>query len=151
MLDCRKVRSKKGTKCFFCIKKREFFKECSYCDGCDEKEYKNLTPLRKKSSSKRTKAVSISSNVKKKVYERDGGCCIFCGMQGLPEAHVVPRSKGGRGIEQNIVTVCRFCHYKMDQTNHREEMIAKAEEYLESIYSSEDLSVVIYRKELGLC
>ncbi len=61
---------------------------------------------------KMTKATSIPKSVKEAVYERDGGRCILCGCNnGEPVAHVIRRSQGGRGIEQNIVTLCPSCHY----------------------------------------
>ena len=56
---------------------------------------------------KMTKATSIPKSVKEAVYERDGGRCILCGRNnGEPVAHVIRRSQGGKGIEQNIVTLC---------------------------------------------
>lgn len=55
---------------------------------------------------KMTKATSIPKSVKEAVYERDDGRCILCGRNnGDPVAHVIRRSQGGRGIEQNIVTL----------------------------------------------
>ena len=65
-------------------------------------------------STKRAKALQIPTSVKKIVYERDKGLCVVCGRRGLPEAHYIPRSAGGLGIEQNIVTLCRDCHDKFD-------------------------------------
>lgn len=65
-------------------------------------------------SSKRAKACAISQKTKKAVYERDNGLCVVCGKRGLPEAHYIPRSHGGLGIEQNIATLCRRCHYEFD-------------------------------------
>lgn len=66
-------------------------------------------------SSKRAKALAISQKTKRIVYDRDEGLCVICHHPGLPEAHYIPRSKGGLGIEQNIVTMCRDCHRAMDQ------------------------------------
>ena len=65
-------------------------------------------------SSKRSKATDISDKVKKTVYERDNELCVVCGRRGLPEAHYIPRSAGGLGIEENVVTLCRDCHERMD-------------------------------------
>lgn len=53
----------------------------------------------------RTKACAISAATKDAVFKRDRGQCVLCGKPGLPEAHYIPRSKGGLGIEQNIVTL----------------------------------------------
>ena len=71
----------------------------------------------------RTKALAISKEVKETVYKRDRGRCILCGAVGLPEAHYIPRSKGGLGIEQNIVTLCRPCHDKLDNTTERKALL----------------------------
>ena len=83
---------------------------------------------------KRTKALSISPQVKAKVYERDGGCCILCGRKGNPEAHYISRAQSGLGIEQNIVTLCRDCHRRLDQTTERKELLKKVKAYLDLWY-----------------
>ena len=68
----------------------------------------------KRISSKRAKSTQISTKVKTAVYDRDGGLCVICGKPGSPDAHFVPRSKGGLGIKENIVTLCRECHDRFD-------------------------------------
>ena len=68
----------------------------------------------KRISSKRAKATQIPRKVKEAVYERDNGLCVVCGRSGLPEAHFIPRSAGGLGIEQNIVCLCREHHDLFD-------------------------------------
>lgn len=83
---------------------------------------------------KRTKACAISMRTKLNVYKRDGGCCIFCGRCGLPEAHVISRAQGGLGCEENIITVCRLCHDKLDNSTERKKMIQVAEDYLKKKY-----------------
>lgn len=96
--------------------------------------------------SKRTKALMIPRKVKLRVYERDEGLCIFCSRPGLPEAHYIPRSHGGLGIEENIVTACRRCHGLLDNSTERPVMLAHAREYLKSIYPDWDEEKLIYRK-----
>lgn len=95
---------------------------------------------------KRTKACAISKKTKQKVYERDMGACIFCGAPGLPEAHVVPRSHGGLGIPQNIVTVCRPCHDKMDNSVQRQQMLQQAAEHLKRFYPDWDAKKYVFDK-----
>lgn len=95
---------------------------------------------------RRTRACAISPAVKERVRERDKGICVFCGMQGLPEAHIVPRSHGGLGIEQNIVTVCRSCHNRMDDSVMRPQMVAIAEKYMRMEYPGWEREQCIYRK-----
>lgn len=98
------------------------------------------------SKHKRTKACEISRKTKLRVYERDGGCCIYCGAPGLPEAHVIPRSHGGLGVEQNIITTCRICHDRLDNSVHRKEMLQKAADYLKSIYPEWKRELFIFDK-----
>ena len=97
--------------------------------------------------SKRAKALDISAKVKKEVWARDGERCIFCGRhEAMPNAHIVPRSQGGLGIAQNVVTACIGCHYDMDHTDKREGMIEKAKEYVMGIYPDWREEDMKYRK-----
>ena len=96
--------------------------------------------------SKRTKALAIKPEVKQRVYERDGGCCVICGAQGNPEAHYISRAHGGLGIEQNIVTLCRRCHHDYDQTTKRNGYGVIIADYLRSQYPGWDPVDLIYRK-----
>lgn len=82
----------------------------------------------------RTKACAISQSVKAIVFERDRGYCILCGKAGLPEAHYIPRSHGGLGIEQNVVTLCRACHERLDHTTERQELLERVKQHLELWY-----------------
>lgn len=94
----------------------------------------------------RTKATAIPKEVKEIIYERDNGCCIFCGAPGLPEAHVVARSHGGLGIETNIITACRRCHDKMDNSTFRKLYVSYAESYLAVRYSGWSREAQVYKK-----
>lgn len=90
-------------------------------------------------SSKRAKACAIPTSVKKIVAERDSidgwPCCILCGSnQALPEAHFIPRSEGGLGIEQNIMTLCRPCHQAFDTGGRKAELRERARKYLKQHY-----------------
>ena len=84
--------------------------------------------------SKRSKATDISSEVKKIVYERDNGRCIYCGRAGIPNAHYISRAKGGLGIPENIVTLCLNCHENYDNGNLRREIGNYIARYLKGIY-----------------
>ena len=97
---------------------------------------------------KETKAVKIPRNVKEKVWERDGYCCVWCGYsQADPVAHFIPRSHGGLGVEENILTLCTYCHYKYDHTTARQEMMEFFRRYLQDKYPDWDEKKLIYRKE----
>ena len=72
---------------------------------------------------RRTKALEIPPEVKKAVSERDGGACLWCAMRGEPNAHILRRSRGGRGIETNIVTLCWECHRKFDESGESKKIM----------------------------
>lgn len=96
--------------------------------------------------SKRSKACDISQKVKKAVLERDK-YCIYCGRtNAMPNAHYIPRSKGGLGIEQNIVTLCYNCHYNYDMTDMRQHYKEYIRNYLMSKYPDWKEEDLIYRK-----
>lgn len=97
-------------------------------------------------TSKRTKALAIPMSVKRKVYDRDRGRCIFCGEVGDPVAHYIARSHGGLGIEENIVAACWKCHLLMDSTTERKRMLAQAKEYLDIFYPGFEDTQRIYRR-----
>lgn len=107
----------------------------------------------------RTKALEIPIEVKKAVAERDSvdgwACCIYCGKPAPPEyplafsnAHYIPRSQGGLGIEENTLTLDWECHMRYDQSEFREEMKAFFREYLQSKHPDWDERKLIYKKEL---
>lgn len=86
---------------------------------------------------KRTRAVSISQEVKKRVWDRDQHECVLC-HRWVPLrcacAHFVPRSQGGLGVEENIITLCDDCHREMDNGKRSKHLKAQARAYLEQEY-----------------
>lgn len=86
--------------------------------------------------SKRSKALDISKSVKEAVWERDKGCCILCGehFTAAPNGHYISRANSGLGIEQNVVTLCKKCHFKLDQTTFRTRLLIAVGHYLELKY-----------------
>lgn len=99
---------------------------------------------------KRSKATDISQSVKRKVWERDNHHCIFCGSPyAMPNAHYISRSKGGLGIEQNVVTLCQNCHHNYD--NGKSKQVSdcirdKIKHYLMRKYKDWNEKDLIYRK-----
>jgi 5-methylcytosine-specific restriction endonuclease McrA len=97
--------------------------------------------------SKRTKALAIPKEVKARVWERDGGCCVYCGSPlAAPVAHYIARSHGGLGIEENILTLCGACHRRYDQSTDRRSMREYFREYLQSKYPEWDETKLFYRR-----
>lgn len=67
-----------------------------------------------------TKHTAIPARVKAAVALRDCAdgrcCCVVCGSPyAAPNAHIVRRSQGGMGVEQNIVALCAPCHRAFDE------------------------------------
>ena len=96
--------------------------------------------------SRRSEACEITPAVRRAVEERDGHRCIFCGRSGRGEAHFIGRAHGGLGVEENILTVCRYCHNEMDNGKDRVYYVAKAESYLRDHYPDWDARELVYIK-----
>lgn len=106
---------------------------------------------------KRTKSLEIPIKVKKAVAERDSvemwACCLWCGRPAptdnplaFSNAHYIARSQGGLGIEENILTLCPYCHASFDNSENRETMKRILKNYLKSKYSDWDEKKLIYKK-----
>jgi 5-methylcytosine-specific restriction endonuclease McrA len=53
---------------------------------------------------------------RKAVFARDGGRCVYCGAAATSLDHVVPRSRGGQHVWENVVSACGRCnHVKADR------------------------------------
>ena len=91
------------------------------------------------------KATAIPKVVKEKVLERDKWC-VWCGRPGIPNAHYIPRSLGGLGVEENILTLCPDCHRDFDQGNNRVKKKAFFRGYLQGKYPDWDEDKLIYRR-----
>jgi 5-methylcytosine-specific restriction endonuclease McrA len=51
------------------------------------------------------------------VFARDGWACQYCGAGAENLDHVLPRSRGGLHVWENVVAACRRCNArKMDRT-----------------------------------
>ena len=100
-------------------------------------------------SSKRAKALSISAAVKARVWERDNHLCVYChSPNAIPEAHYISRAKGGLGVEENILTLCRRCHDRYDHGTREEkrELARRFKEYLNKQYENWNEDELIYRR-----
>lgn len=94
----------------------------------------------------RTKQSRIPKKVKAAVYKRDEEHCIVCGGW-VPEecacCHYISRGRLGLGIEENIVTLCIDCHYRLDNGNVAREYIR---DYLKRKYPGWDERKLVYSK-----
>ena len=104
--------------------------------------------------SAKARACDIPQDVKEKVWERDNHRCVICGdTRAFPNAHFVPRSAGGLGIERNIVTLCsnfapNHCHYTYDfgSKTNRTAIRKRLKEYLQSKYPDWDEKELVYKR-----
>lgn len=103
--------------------------------------------------SRRSKACDITQKVKKTVWERDGEKCILCknlrGYPAMPNAHYIPRSNGGLGIKENVVTLCQKCHDDYDKTSNRQLLMIDIGMYLDSLYPNFNHDNRFYKKGGG--
>lgn len=50
------------------------------------------------------------------VFARDGGRCVYCGAAATSLDHVIPKSRGGAHVWENVVSACGRCnHAKADR------------------------------------
>ncbi|MBO5837300.1 MAG: HNH endonuclease [Oscillospiraceae bacterium] len=104
-----------------------------------------------------TKATGITDSVRCRVATRDEidgwPCCIICGKPApytaataFSCAHFIPRSQGGLGVEENIVTLCPRCHSMYDQGIDRRTTAEYIEEYLKQRYPNWNREKLTYKK-----
>ena len=94
----------------------------------------------------RTKATSIPKKVREEVYARDKGCIITGSRYNLTLAHYIPRSKGGLGIKENLVTLSLLMHHEMDNGKNSLEIKEKVRVYLNRLYPEFTDEMRIYDK-----
>lgn len=74
-------------------------------------------PKHKRRVPKQAKRNEFKENVRKRIFERDNGICQECGRRGEEIHHVVFRSRGGRGVFTNGLTLCNSCHRRIHLNN----------------------------------
>ena len=94
---------------------------------------------------------NIPKDVRDRVYERDSwednACCVFCGKpRGIEVHHFIERSRGGKGIEENLVCLCKQCHTKIHQGDTDLQNFVR--DYLSDHYEGWSEESLIARKEL---
>ncbi len=59
---------------------------------------------------------------RRNVFHRDGHCCQYCGYEGeqLSIDHVIPRSRGGQDVWENVTTACLRCNVRKGNRTPRE-------------------------------
>lgn len=75
------------------------------------------------------------------LFRRDNYRCMYCGKQclhnHLTRDHIVPKSKGGKDIWENVVAACARCnHFKADRTPEEAGMALLAIPFKPNIFES---------------
>lgn len=108
---------------------------------------------------KRTKQLQFSQKTIKKIAERDQGC-VLCKLGYSTEGvdsfalyikdpmHIINKSQGGLGIEQNGALGCRYHHHLLDNGNEglRQQMQESLRDYMKSIYPDWNPDNLVYKK-----
>ncbi len=81
----------------------EWLLECEFLEPwAEDKKWENPWPSR-----------HISEAVKAEVWNRDNGQCTACAAtENIEYDHIIPVSKGGIGLRDNIQLLCRSCNRK---------------------------------------
>ncbi len=63
---------------------------------------------------------------RRSLFARDGHRCQYCGRAAESIDHVVPRSRGGQHVWENVVAACRTCNSrKRDRLLHETDMVLR--------------------------
>jgi len=69
-------------------------------------------PNHKRGKPKRSDRGKFPPSVRAQILERDQGICQQCFKDGEEIHHIIFKSRGGRGVFANGVTLCQSCHGK---------------------------------------
>lgn len=98
----------------------------------------------------RTKATSITKDIRIHVLERDIWRCVHCqSPYQLTIAHAyINRSHGGKGIPENLCVLCMHCHHAYDNGKKQEQDIVKQSviQHMQQHYGKANLEHIKYKK-----
>lgn len=66
---------------------------------------------------KQSKRNEFNNKVRKEILERDNGQCQMCLGKGEEIHHIFLKSRGGRGVFTNGLTLCHNCHRRVHDDN----------------------------------
>ncbi len=76
-----------------------------------EQKLQSARSLMRTEENGRPKRVPIPTEMRRAVFERDGGCCVECGGSfDLQYDHILPVAHGGATTLQNLQLLCAECN-----------------------------------------
>lgn len=91
--------------------------------------FPKVNPNHKRRVPKQRQRNEFPKKVREKIMQDENNRCQMCGVKATQIHHVMPRSRGGRGVYTNGMAICNGCHVKIHQDN-------KLMEYWQNIYES---------------
>ncbi|UZE51888.1 HNH endonuclease [Rhodopseudomonas sp. P2A-2r] len=86
---------------------RKFFVDATHA----EQDAPDATPAQRVAKANGFGSRHIPDEVKRLVWERDGGCCVVCeATENVEYDHKIPVSKGGPSTFENVQLLCRTCN-----------------------------------------
>lgn len=114
-----------------CLCGSEFIR--SVCYNCGNVREDNNTYLlipisiRESKPPKKSKGWSAVQKKRHRIFDRDGWMCLKCGIRTgdkrgrktilLTIDHVIPKSKGGSNLDDNLQTLCKKCNGEKGDTH----------------------------------
>lgn len=63
--------------------------------------------------------IPLSNTIRRRIYERDGRVCKQCGAEhGLSIDHIIPVSRGGNSVDDNLQVLCVVCNARKSNKLH---------------------------------
>ncbi|MED4083893.1 HNH endonuclease signature motif containing protein [Halalkalibacterium halodurans] len=76
-------------------------------------------PKHKRRAQKRAERGKFSKMIRDEIKKECDGLCQECGKRGHHLHHVMPKSRGGRGVKTNALLLCNECHKNVHADNAR--------------------------------
>ena len=80
----------------------------------DKSKHKLITPQAQVKHDSNTVCdgyIPLSNTIRKRIFDRDGHICGYCGSEEKPEIdHIIPVTKGGNSVDDNLQVLCSSCN-----------------------------------------
>lgn len=81
--------------------------------GRRRKDYRQCADVKLAAKNRRrARLMNVPSEkyTRKEIFARDSGFCVYCGGQATVIDHIVPISRGGSDLKDNLTSACRPCN-----------------------------------------